>query len=157
MPLLATPYNESQARLSPDGNWIAYASDESGNPEVYVARYPGFADRQQVSDSGGGQPQWRPDQGELFYLSADRAIMAVAVSGGDNPDTMLKFDSPLKLFRPDVAGDPVDARDYFAVHASGERFLIDNAEGMDRSQGITVIVNWAEGLQESPAEPVSAL
>ena len=146
--LLATPFNESQARLSPDGNWIAYASDASGSMEVYVARYPGFEARQQVSINGGGQPQWRADQGELFYLSADRAIMGVAVSAGDKPDAVPAFAAPHKLFRPAVAGDPADARDYFAVNAGGDRFLVDNAEGMNRSQGITVIVNWTEGLQE---------
>lgn len=149
-PLLATPFNESQARLSPDGNWIAYASDESGRLEVYLARFPGFGDRIQVSVDGGGQPQWRPDQGELFYLSAGRAIMAVPMNGAGTPG------APVKLFRPAVAGDPADARDYFAVAAGGERFLVDNDEGRNGSQGISVIVNWTQGLQDAlPARDTS--
>ena len=147
-PLLATPFNESQARLSPDGNWIAFASDESGRLEVYLARFPDFADKVQVSVAGGGQPQWRQDQGELYYLSGDRAIMAVPVNVPDNGNAGLKPGPPVKLFRPSVAGDPADARDYFAVDASGDRFLIDNAEGKNSGQGISVIVNWTEGLQE---------
>jgi len=151
MPLLATEHSESQARLSPDGQWVAYTSDESGAQQVYVDRYPGLGARQQVSLSGGGQPQWQADQQALYFLSSDRAIMSVDVSNSGNLDSTLVVSEPRRLFRPAVAGDPDGARDYFAVVNNGERFLVDNAEGMDRNQGITVIVNWAETLQDNAA------
>lgn len=141
-PLLATPFTESQARLSPQGDWIAYVSDESGQMEVYVARYPGLDDKRQISNGGGGQPQWRSDQGELYYLSQDRAIMAVPVSLSAGTD----FGSPRKLFRTAIAGNPDDARDSYAVDSHGERFLIDNAITDNSDQAITVIVNWSAGL-----------
>jgi eukaryotic-like serine/threonine-protein kinase len=140
-PLLATPYSETQARISPDGNWIAYSSDESGVLETYVARFPGFDDKRMVSAGGGGQPQWRSDQGELFYLSLDRAIMAVGVSSSDP----IAFDLPRQLIRPPIAGDPADARDYYAVDDDGMRFLIDGASNEGGDPAITVIVNWASG------------
>jgi hypothetical protein len=140
-PLLATPYSEAQARISPDGNWIAYSSDESGVLETYVARFPGLDDKRMVSAGGGGQPQWRSDQGELFYLSLDRAIMAVGVNDGDP----IRFDLPRQLFRPSITGDPADARDYYAVDDTGTRFLIESAVNDNGDRAITVIVNWAGG------------
>jgi Tol biopolymer transport system component len=148
-PLLATPYREAQARVSPDGNWIAYSSDESGILETYVARFPGLGDRRMVSAGGGGQPQWRSDQRELFYLSLGRAMMAVAVNDGDP----VSFGVPRQLFRPSIAGDPADARDHYAVDAAGARFLVDGAVNDTGNQSIAVIVNWAGGANEAVAVP----
>jgi eukaryotic-like serine/threonine-protein kinase len=68
-----------QPRFSPDRRWVAYASDESGRFEVYVRAWPAAADRTPISVGGGMQPEWRRDGRELFYLSADRKIMAVPV------------------------------------------------------------------------------
>jgi Tol biopolymer transport system component len=155
-PLLATPYSEAQARISPDGHWIAYSSDESGVLETYVARLPGLGDKRMVSTGGGGQPQWRSDQDELFYLSLDGAIMAVGVNAGDP----ISFGVPRQLLRPAIAADPAGARDYYAVDGAGMRFLIDGAVNENGDQAITVIVNWAGGANEGfadAAEPMRAL
>jgi DNA-binding winged helix-turn-helix (wHTH) protein/Tol biopolymer transport system component len=149
--LLATPANEMQARISPDGDWIAYASDESGALEVYVQRYPELGEKHRVSRGGGGQPQWRMDQRELFYLSADRAVTAVAVDASEG----MAFGAPQPLFRASVAGSPADARDLYAAAADGSRFLLEGpgVEAADRP--ITVIVDWAAGV--AAAEPTAAL
>jgi eukaryotic-like serine/threonine-protein kinase len=138
-PLLATPHSETQARISPDGQSIAYVSDESGMIETYVARFPGLENRKRVSVGGGGQPQWRSDQRELFYLSLERALMSVEVSNG-HPHA---FGPPRQLFRASVPGDPRDARDFFAANANGTRFLLDHSLRGDDGQAITVIVNWS--------------
>jgi dipeptidyl aminopeptidase/acylaminoacyl peptidase len=153
-PLLATPSNELQARISPDGNWIAYASDESGALEVYVQRYPALGDKQVVSAMGGGQPQWRTDQQELFYLSADRTIMSVRV---DTTASGIDFDRPRKLFAAPLTGDAEDARDHYNVSADGDRFLVDATlpEGGDRK--ITVMVNWADWTHDSPGDSTPVL
>jgi eukaryotic-like serine/threonine-protein kinase len=145
-PLLATPANEHQARISPDGRWIAYTSNESGVLEVYVERYPELGQKRAVSVGGGGQPQWRADQSELFYMSADRALMAVDVAAGND----IMFGSPRELFQPPLAGDPGDARDHYAATADGSRFLIDGPNEDAADPAITVIVNWTADASPTP-------
>ena len=76
--LADTPFVEDQSQVSTDGRWIAFNSDEAGRWEVYVARFPGFTDKRQVSSAGGMQPRWRRDGGELYYLSLDGEVMAAA-------------------------------------------------------------------------------
>lgn len=142
--LLATTHGETQARISPDGRWIAYASDESGTLETYVARFPGMDATQQVSVGGGGQPQWRADQTELYYLAADRALMAVRVDA----KSAAPFGPPRRLLRAPIAGDPGDGRDFFAATADGSRFLIDSATSGNDGEAITIMVNWAAGMPE---------
>jgi DNA-binding winged helix-turn-helix (wHTH) protein/Tol biopolymer transport system component len=146
-PLLATPANEMQARISPDGRWVAYASDESGALEVYVQRYPELGEKTRVSIGGGGQPQWRADQRELFYLSADRAVTAVEVDTSEG----IAFGTPTPLFRSSVAGNPADARELYAAAADGSRFLLDGSAEGAADRPITVIVDWAAGV--AAAEP----
>jgi dipeptidyl aminopeptidase/acylaminoacyl peptidase len=150
-PLLATPANEMQARISPDGQWVAYASDESGTLEVYVQRYPELGEKRQVSIGGGGQPQWRADQQELFYLSADRAVTAVDVDANGG----IAFGTPRPLFRASIAGNPADARDHYAAAADGSKFLLDGPVEETADRPITVIVDWAAGV--GAAEPRRAL
>lgn len=140
-PLLATPSNETQARLSPDGNWIAYASDESGNLEVYVQRYPLLGDKRRVSSNGGGQPQWRADSRELFYLAADRTIMSVGVDRGP---AGLEFQAPQALFRASISGDAEDAREYYIASNDGSRFLIDATNPDPEDGEITIVMNWTD-------------
>jgi Tol biopolymer transport system component len=137
-PLLVTPASELQARISPDGRWIAYSSDETGSLEVYVQRYPELGDKHKVSTAGGGQPQWRADQRELFYLSADRSLMSVEAGAGET----IAFGAPRKLFRPAISADPADARDHYAASADGTRFLVDGALRDGNDAAITVMVNW---------------
>jgi DNA-binding winged helix-turn-helix (wHTH) protein/Tol biopolymer transport system component len=145
-PLLRTSFNEAQARLSSDGRWIAYMSDSSGTPEVYVRRYPELDAPRQVSAGGGSQPQWRADQQELFYLGADRSLMAVTVGPASNAS----FGAPRRLFRAPIAGNPSDARDSYAAMPDGRTFLIDaRRDGVPPP--ITVMRHWAAGLTVPPA------
>ncbi|MCA1660594.1 MAG: hypothetical protein LC642_08695, partial [Verrucomicrobiaceae bacterium] len=81
-PFLQTEFNEQAAQFSPDGKWIAYSSDESGAPEVYVQTFPASGGRWRVSTDGGRQPRWRRDGRELFYITADGKLMAVDVKLG---------------------------------------------------------------------------
>jgi Tol biopolymer transport system component len=73
---LSTPATEGAARFSPDGRWIAYVSDESGRPEIYVQPYPGPGGKWQISADGGIEPVWNANGRELFYRSGNR-MMAV--------------------------------------------------------------------------------
>ena len=74
-----TVFNEYAARLSPDGHWIAYTSDESGEPEVFLQRFPSGSDKTPISSQGGSEPQWRADGHELFYLAANHTLVAVPI------------------------------------------------------------------------------
>jgi eukaryotic-like serine/threonine-protein kinase len=148
-PVVATPFNEMQARLSPTGRWLAYVSDESGVANVYVADYPEFAKRHIVSSAGGGQPQWRTDERELFYMAPDRSLIAVEVAAtAEN----VAFGAPTTLFRTNFSGDPNGARDFYAAAPDGSKFLIDSTDAdADSSPAITVMVNWA-GIEEPDLE-----
>ena len=68
-----------QAHLSPDGRWIAFNGNKSGRWEVYVAAFPGFTGKRQLSKEGGVQPVWRRDARELYYVGLDGILRAVAV------------------------------------------------------------------------------
>ena len=72
--------------FSPDGRWIAYTTNEAGQPNVYVQPFPGPGGKYQVSRDGGGYPVWRADGKELFYLAADATLMAVPIDGTDQFD-----------------------------------------------------------------------
>jgi DNA-binding winged helix-turn-helix (wHTH) protein/Tol biopolymer transport system component len=149
-PWLATAHSETQARISPDGRWVAYASDETGAFEVYVARYPDFGDRQQISLTGGGQPQWRADQGEIYFLAPDKTIMAAALGEAWPQEPAL----PRRLFPAEIAGDVGDARDHFSASGDGSRFLVVGASSHDDDRAITIMVNWtAAGMPAQPSEP----
>jgi DNA-binding winged helix-turn-helix (wHTH) protein/Tol biopolymer transport system component len=137
-PILVTPFNEIQARISPDGKWIAYVSDESGALEVYVQRYPELDQRYRISAGGGGQPQWRHDQREMFYIAPDHMLVAVPIERGEG----LTFGTPRRLFRAPVARGPDGARDNYAATPDGGRFLVDGAMGDGGDSAITVVVNW---------------
>jgi dipeptidyl aminopeptidase/acylaminoacyl peptidase len=142
-PLIATTHSETQARLSPDGKWIAWTSDESGRLEIYVAGFPTLEHKTRISSNGGGQPQWRSDQKELFYLALDQAIMASVVDGKPTPS----FAAPRALFRTPITGSPGNAREHYAVNASGTRFLMDANVDAQRTPEISIMVNWASRLR----------
>ena len=82
VPLLQTSFNELQGQISPDGRWIAYTSDESGSWQVYVQSFPALGAKRAISVGGGWDPHWRRDGKELFYVGADRSIMAVSIGPG---------------------------------------------------------------------------
>ena len=98
-PYLQTEFNEHQGRLSPDGRWMAYASDESGRSEVYVRAFPTPGARSQISTDGRQRSRWRRDGKELFYQSADRMLMAATVKA----DASFTVGAPRALFKMPIA------------------------------------------------------
>jgi hypothetical protein len=120
-----------QAQLSPDGRWIAYVSAETGRPEVYVSRFPGFDEKSIVSSGGGAQPRWRRNGKELFYLSADGELMTVRTGRTFSAEPARPL---FRVPRMLAAGD----FDY-DVAPDGQRFLFNMARG---DPSITVVVNW---------------
>ena len=130
------------ARFSPDGKWIAYVSDESGNPQVYVQTFPPSGGKWQVSTQGGYTPRWRGDGKELFYMSPDRKIMSAAV----NPNgTTFEVSSPTGLFQTQV--DSATGTNRYDVSPDGLRFLMSTSIENTTSPPITVITNWLAGIE----------
>ena len=137
-PILHGPFNESRAKFSPDGRWIAYQSNESGRAEIYVVPLSGTLGKWQVSTRGGSDPYWSRDGREIFYLSPDRQLMSVPVTMGESfvPGT------PQSLFRVQVE-DGI-RRNVYDVSPDGKRFLFLLTAG-EASTPMTVVVNWRAG------------
>jgi DNA-binding winged helix-turn-helix (wHTH) protein/Tol biopolymer transport system component len=137
IPYLRTSFEELQGQVSPDGRWLAYTSDESGRWEVYVQSFPTPGTKYVISNSGGGEPQWRADGRELFYMASDHTLMSVPVASS----TPWRSGRPEPLFRAPVAGDLTRYRNRYQVAANGQRFLLDSVV-KDGSQDVTLVVNW---------------
>jgi Tol biopolymer transport system component len=144
------PFLESEAVLangqfSPDGRWVAYASNETGKWEVYVASFPEPRGKWQVSGGGGREPRWRGDGRELFYLSPDGKMMAVPVNLGKTVDA----GPPKALFqahpRQQVLSTGVFTYD---VSRDGQRFLINTQVERPELSPLSVILNWQAELRK---------
>jgi eukaryotic-like serine/threonine-protein kinase len=138
VPVLNTAANELHAQPSPDGRFIAYTSDESGNEEIYVQTFPASAGKWQISTAGGDQPRWRADGRELFYVSRDSKMRAVPVS------TAAGFEAqrPVTLFPVSmpVAGATTFQSNY-VVMPDGKRFLVITTSPDQMKSPITVVMN----------------
>jgi Tol biopolymer transport system component len=125
-----------RAQFSPDGRWIAYASNETGQFEVYVRPFPGPGRSWQISTNAARERiQWRRDGREIHYESPDRRVMAVPITLQAQPATV-NAGTPAALFR--VAAS-------FNASPDGQRFLIDTPIGEPPVSSITVLLNWRGG------------
>jgi len=126
-------------QFSPDGKWVAYASNESGKWEIYVTSFPHPQGKWQVSTGGGEQPRWRGDGKELFYLSSDNKMMVAPVTPG------AKFDSgtPIALFQANPR-EQVSLNDVFVydVRRDGKEFLINTKVRRAETAPMSVVLNW---------------
>ncbi len=144
-PLLVTEFNERNAEISPDGRWLAYQSDASGQFEIYVRPFPDVEEGlQQVSRGGGTRPLWARDGRELFYLNPGGRLMAVSV----RTDPSLDFGNPDIVFEQTYystfAGRTYD------VSPDGERFLMIKEGGAgDETPAVelTLVQNWLDELK----------
>ncbi len=131
-------------RFSPDGKWVAYASNESGREEIYVTSFPGAQGKWQVSNAGGEQPKWRSDGKELFYLAPDGKMMALPVTEGANFDA----GTPAALFQANPRQMIATSERFdYDVSKDGQRFLI-NTELKSGLTPMSVVVNWTANLNK---------
>jgi eukaryotic-like serine/threonine-protein kinase len=148
-PLLEEKYNEEQPHISPDGRWMSYVSDESGQAEVYVRPFPDVnKGKWQVSTSGGHSPRWSRDGRMLFYRSDD-TVMAASV----RTDPTFSFETPGALFRGTYVSESETS--YWDISPDGKRFLmikppastgaVPTAEGPRK---INIVLNWFEELKQ---------
>jgi Tol biopolymer transport system component len=143
-PVVKTKFNNTDGQFSPDSQWIAYQSDESGRFEIYVQPFSGVGGRKRVSTNGGAQVRWRHDGRELFYIALDGRLMAVPVrlkSGS----RLVDAGTPVPLFATRIGGAiqaSVVLRQQYVVSADGQRFLMGTVPEVTSSAPITVILNW---------------
>jgi len=140
---LSTKSSESNGLISPDGKWVAYASNESGDWEIYVTTFPTAAGKWQVSRGGATEPRWRADGKELFYIGPKSMLIAVSV------DSQASFASgnPAPLFRTQLRAQ-VSSTDMFSydVTKDGQRFLVNRYAKPAQVAPLHVILNSTAGL-----------
>ena len=142
VPLLNGKASETNGQISPDGKWVAYASDESGNWEIYVTSFPGVAGKWQVSRGGGTEPRWRGDGKEIFYIAPSGMLMAVPV----NAESVFATGTPAPLFQ--IHGRaPISSTDVFTydVAKDGKRFLVNRYVKPEHVPPLTILLNAAAG------------
>ena len=140
-PFLATEHREFFARYSPDGQWVAYYSDESGKREVYVRPRSGSGGKYQVSSQGGSDPSWSRNGKELFYLTIQGELMVVDVSTTPS----FRAGTPRRLFRAALPRG-LDGPQY-SVTPDGQRILVCMPNPETSVPPTTVIVNWTSRLK----------
>jgi Tol biopolymer transport system component len=145
----AEPYLKAKANiirggLSPDSRWMAYASDESAEYRIYVQAVPAGGAKWQISTAGGGDPSWRRDGNEIYFIASDRKLMAVPV---DAAGANFRPGTPQPLFE-------LPAQAAYQASADGRRFLVRlPAEGEASVPPIEVLINWPATLRKAEPAP----
>jgi len=144
-PLLQAKWTVRNAQFSPDGRWMAYASNETGSMEIYVSPFPSGNGKWQVSSGGGQEPRWRQDGKELFYLSAEGKMMAVPVKMGVSFET-----GPAVALFQTHRRQPVSLPDVFSydVSGDGQRFLILTKVDEGNVAPLAITLNWASEMEK---------
>jgi Tol biopolymer transport system component len=154
-PLLKTKYNEFDGQFSPDMNWVAYTSDESGRNEVYVRRFSQGSggvvstdeEKHRISTQGGIGPRWRGDGRELYYRASNGDVIAVEIA----PGTAFKIGASKTLFKapvsiPKMAGSYISF--YWDVSEDGSRFFLPTPVEEISPSPFNVIMNWTSLLEQ---------
>jgi Tol biopolymer transport system component len=135
-PFVATPFNEFSPRFSPDGRWVAFESNISGRPEIYVRPFEGAASSTRLSRDGGTRPRWRRDGKELFFFGSGARLMSVSMKGGSAAGP------PRMLFQATGAID-------FEPQADGSRFVMQ-LEQRTTEPVVHMLINWPARLRSEP-------
>ena len=138
--VLQSEYLTTGMRVSPDGNWVAYSSNESGRPEVYLATFPGFSEKRTVSTGGGINPNWRGDGKELFYLATDQKLMALDVKSGATGPARALFQTRA------LARTSFQQYQQYGVTPDGQKFLMLEYQAIVSVERLHVIVNCPAAL-----------
>jgi Tol biopolymer transport system component len=150
LPVVRSPFDEADGQFAPNGKWVAYTTDETGQYEVYVTAFPpaenGSDGRSQISSLGGRAPRWRGDGAELYYMTLDgKKVMSVAVRA---VGASLEFGPPHELFTASMPGDIGDSQYPYDVTGDGKRFLIEEPAFAQSSSPLTLVLNWQAGLKK---------
>jgi len=143
-PLFGRELTTHSGEFSPDGQWLAYVSEESGRSEVYIRHYPDLGTVTAISSGGGTLPHWSPDGREIFFRQGN-ALMAVSVE----TRPAFRAGTPHRLFAGEYVGAGRDAN--FDVSRDGKRFLMVKSDDASLLNHLTVVQNWAEELKRPAA------
>ncbi len=121
--------------FSPDGAWVAYQSDESGDNEVYVVDFPNATRKWQVSRNGGGRPVWSLDGREIFFDSSGDVMAAPVTRVGDG----IEFGTPVQLGLSEATRR--------VLGSDAERFLVSQRDPSAGSAPTQIIRNWSALLE----------
>jgi serine/threonine-protein kinase len=149
--LLQQEYIETQPQISPDGRWIAYSSNESGQYEVFVRPFPEVdKGKWQVSTSGGSSPRWAPHGGELFYLGSEDSIVAIPVQ----TEPTFGFGNSKNLFQNIYSSAEGPLGVSWDISPDGKRFLMiagaritSDSSTTESPRRINIVLNWLEELK----------
>ena len=136
IPVATTPFAEVTGEFSPDGHWVAYDTNESGQSQIVVQPFPNPTSKWQISTAGGSQPRWRRDGKELYFIAPDAKLMAAQIHASPSG---IESESPVVLFQTRM--DPGTFRQQYVVSADG-RFLINELIEDASAPPITLILNW---------------
>jgi Tol biopolymer transport system component len=151
-PFVQTRFAEGSPKFSPDGKWVAYCSNESGRPEVYVTAYPGSAGRIQVSTDGGTDPVWRRAGGEMYYRNGDNMMVVVVAT---QPKLTLSKPRPLWqghfLHGVNSSCGPAGVTSAnYDVTSDGQHFVMIDDKTQDRvARKINVVLGWSKDLKKA--------
>lgn len=134
-PLIQSLFSEGNGQFSPDGAWVAYTSEESGQREVYAIPYPGPGGKRQISTEGGLFPRWRPGGKEIYYLTTQGDLMAAEVAARNGT---LEVGKLQRLF----SGIPTSRGYPYAPTADGQKFIIVQGSAAESAPPLTLIQNW---------------
>ena len=145
--LVKTRFSETSPQISPDGKWLAYTSDESGRPEIYVSPFPGPGGRIAISTGGGTEPRWSRDGRELFYRLGDR-MMAVTMTPGPS----LTASSPRTLFEGRFQVSDTNSGG-FDVSSDGRFLMIQPTVAEQPATEFNIVLGWSDDLKARVARP----
>ena len=147
IPVANSGFNETQGQFSPDGRWLAYASDESSRFEIYVVPFPpgdGRTGKSLVSSAGGRQPRWRADGKEMYYLALDGKVMAVDTRTGPT----FQAGTPHELFQAPTLANATNFQFRYDATRDGKKFLMLNVAAGEPTSPVTVVLNWQAALKK---------
>jgi hypothetical protein len=142
-PFLPPQITAFEAMFSPDGRWVAYASQESGRTEVYVTQFPGPNGKWQISSNGGRGPRWRRDGKAIFYWAEDHTLREAQV---EMSGSHLQVNAVHPLFKVSMPDDPAGTTPY-DVTADGQRFIVNTTSDVE-DQPLTLVTNWTSRLKK---------
>ncbi|MEW5797082.1 MAG: protein kinase [Candidatus Zixiibacteriota bacterium] len=143
--LITTTFNERSASLSPDGRFLAYQSNETDRPEIYVRELSSGGGRWQISTRGGRFPSWRADGKEIFYVSTEFDFVAVPISTVNG----FQVGSPASPFNRRYYGDPQASMNPYQASADGQRFLVVSQAAQSSTAEFVITQNWDSEMKKN--------